>query len=76
MDMFTPLASTLDDVRDEVRSGSFPGMSSDESDAFSLGFWAGAMALAIGATEDNLTAVQIAERVESELRRIGSEGPA
>ena len=70
MEIFSPLVGTLEDALAGLRRGSFPGMSSEEADAFSLGFWAGAMALAIGTTEETITADELAERVETELKRI------
>jgi hypothetical protein len=70
MENLRPLAGPLDDALASLRRTALPGMSDDEADAFSLGFWAGAMAQAIGAAENGIKSSEIAERVEAELTRI------
>ena len=70
MEIFSPLVGRLGDTLTGLRSASLPGMSSDEWDAFTLGYWAGAMALAINLDEDGLAAADVASRVEAELSRI------
>ena len=44
-----------------------PGLSTDEADAFTLGFWAGAAAFAISLRDDAISADEVAERVTTAL---------
>lgn len=77
MNLLGPSVETLKDALSILRRTSFPGMSDDEADMFKLGFWSGAMALAIEATTDAISAEEIAGRVEAEVRRIeaGADEP-
>ena len=68
MDVLGDLAIGLDDVQ-ELLSASLPGMSATEADAFSLGFWAGAMAHAFALTTGRRPE-EVAAHVDMELRRI------
>lgn len=49
---------------------SFPGMSADEVDAFTLGCYAGAMAYELIATGEATLPGEIAQRVEAEIAEI------
>jgi hypothetical protein len=68
MDVLGDVAIGLDDVQ-ELLSASLPGMSDTEAEAFSLGFWAGAMAHAIAMTTGG-PPEEIAAHVDMEIRRI------
>jgi hypothetical protein len=74
METIGPLADTMDATLTTLRR-SFPGMSSDEWDAFVLGYWGGAMAFGINAGEENLTSADVADRIEAELKRIEGDSP-
>jgi hypothetical protein len=66
-----PLAAALPVIGQK----SFPGMSTDEVDAFTLGYYTGAVAHAL-VTRENVESVdEIAERVDAELTRIEQDGP-
>jgi hypothetical protein len=67
------VAPTLQKVLPHLKSA-FPGFSTDEADAFEIGFWAGGMALAIAERSEALSASDIAERVNAEFARIEADG--
>ena len=71
MEIISPLIGSMSETLKGLRD-SFPGMSSDEWDAFTLGYWAGAISVGTSLDEEGLSAADVASRVEAELRRIGS----
>ncbi|HYI65722.1 MAG TPA: hypothetical protein VEW95_02235 [Candidatus Limnocylindrales bacterium] len=70
MDLLRTAAEPLQDALPAIGRKSFPGMSADEADVFELGFWAGAMAHALATTEGTISADELAERIEAEIKRI------
>jgi hypothetical protein len=70
MDHLRTAAKPLQDMLPAIGRKSFSGMSADEVDAFTLGFWAGAMAHALTTTEEAISADELAERIEVEMKRI------
>ena len=78
-----PLVGPLGEALARLRRKKFPGMSTDEADAFELGFWAGAVAFAIGLSDDVISedetadansGEKIAEQVATELFNVDARG--
>ena len=61
-----PLVGPLGKALAGLRRKRFPGMSADEADAFELGFWAGAVALAIGSEDETISGDEIGDTIKGE----------
>jgi len=73
MDLFKAAAEPLEAALPVIGQKSFPGMSADEVDAFTIGFYAGAMAHELIVTGEANSPDEIAERIEAELKRMHQE---
>jgi DUF1680 family protein len=70
MDLLRAVQEPLVAALPVIGQKSFPGMSADEVDAFSLGYYAGAMAYELISTGEANLPDKIAERVEAEIANI------
>jgi hypothetical protein len=73
MELLKATAEQLDAALPVIGQKSFPGMSADEVDAFTLGFYAGAMAHELIAAGEEAPDA-IAGRIEAEIKRIQQRG--
>lgn len=74
MDILKSAADQLEAALPVIGQKSFPGMSGDEADAFTVGYYTGAMAHALITRETLESAEEIAERVDAEMVRIERGG--
>jgi hypothetical protein len=70
MDLLKAVEERLDAALPVIGLTSFPGMSADEVDAFSLGYFAGAMAYELISTGVATLPDDIARRVEAEIAHV------
>lgn len=70
MNLLNSIAEPLEAALPAIGQRSFPGMSADEVDAFTLGFYAGAMAYELISVGEANSPDEIAERLEAEWTRI------
>jgi hypothetical protein len=73
MKLLNAVADPLEAALPEIGQTSFPGMSADEVDAFTLGYYAGAMAYEVISAGEATSPTEVAELLEAELKRIQSE---
>lgn len=76
MSLLATLADSLEAALPEIGQMSFPGMSADEVDAFTLGYYAGAMAYEVISTGEATSPRDVAGRLEAELKSIQSDDDA
>ena len=74
MDLLGGTAEPLEQALPAIGQRSFPGLSAHDVDAFTLGYWAGAMAHALATSDEAISADEIAGRLEAEYERIASDG--
>jgi hypothetical protein len=76
MKFLSAVADPLEAALPVIGQMSFPGMSADEVDAFTLGYYAGAMAYEVISTGEATSAAKVAELLETEIKRIQSDDGA
>jgi hypothetical protein len=74
MEILKEAADPLEAALPMIGQKSFPGMSADEVDAFTLGYYTGAVAHALVTRENVVSVDEIAERVDAEMTRIEHDG--